>query len=180
MGFITPYASTTPLSGYAPAGLVYITSSTFSAASTVSVNGCFTATYENYRIVYQLATATGTVNLQIRMRAASSDDTSANYAMQYVDGSGSGSAGMARTLTATAGVIGGAGTTGSWGAIEVLRPQIAAATYMTSLVGVSVASPSVTIYSLGHNVSTAYDGFTIYPASSTITGSLAVYGYRKA
>ena len=162
-----------------PAGLVYITSSTFSAASTVSVNGCFTATYENYRIVLYLSVATGTVLMQMRMRASASDDSSANYANQNLDVGGTTST-ATRTTAATSMSVAYTSTSGGWGAIDVFRPQLAAPTYMVSLSGVAVGNPGVELFSGGHNVSTAYDGFTIYPASSTITGSLAVYGYRKA
>jgi hypothetical protein len=31
-----------------------------------------------------------------------------------------------------------------------------------------------------HTVASPFDGFTVYPGSGTITGSLYVYGYRKA
>ena len=30
------------------------------------------------------------------------------------------------------------------------------------------------------DVGTAFDGFTVYPSSGTMTGTIYVYGYRKA
>jgi hypothetical protein len=34
-------------------------------------------------------------------------------------------------------------------------------------------------YGLGLNVTTSYTGFTIFPSSGTITGSISVFGYAK-
>jgi hypothetical protein len=31
-----------------------------------------------------------------------------------------------------------------------------------------------------HTQATSYDGFTVFPASGTITGKIFVYGYQKA
>ena len=67
---------------------------TFSAATTISVNGVFTATYDNYRMVWESSLAASEDSLQIRMRLAGTDNSSANYTFQYLfaDGASTGQA----------------------------------------------------------------------------------------
>lgn len=157
-------------------GLAHIATSTFSAASTVSVNNCFTSTYQNYRIVLFTTTATGTVTINYRMRVGGVDDTSANYHSQYVDASSTTVSG-ARSASQTTGSIAGSATTTGWGVIDILRPAEAATTRLVSQTALGESALTLTLYSSAHTVSTAYDGITIYPASSTITGTVRVYGY---
>ena len=57
---------------------------TFTAATTVSVNGCFTSSYDNYLIVMRMKASSGNPNIQVRMRASGSDATGSNYTRQYL------------------------------------------------------------------------------------------------
>ena len=50
-------------------GLVYVAGTAFSAASSVSVNNCFTSTYDNYRIMMRI-TNSAAVNMQWRVRGS--------------------------------------------------------------------------------------------------------------
>jgi hypothetical protein len=162
----------------AATGLVLVATSSFSAASSVSVNECFTSSYTNYRILlYGTSTIVDAINL--RMRLAGTDDTSANYASQYLDANSTSLVG-ARAAGATSASIGVGETAGFWCSIDIYQPALAVATYFTSAATRSVTTPIIRDHAGGHNVATAYDGFTIYPTSGTITGVLAIYGYRKA
>jgi hypothetical protein len=151
---------------------------TFTGVTSVSLNGCFTSTFSNYRIVFFSSTASGAVDLKARMRAAGTDDSSANYAYQFLDGSAT-SGTAARTTGQTSATLGSSSTTGGWVSIDVFRPQTAAPTTFSSLSAFTFAAPSVTIYSAGHNVSTSYDGITLFPGSSNFTGTVSVYGYSN-
>jgi hypothetical protein len=65
--------------------------------------------------------------------------------------------------------------------IEIQNPQLAVATsYQTAnnyWDGSNVYGRST---NGNHIATTSYDGFTIYPNSSTMTGTVSVYGYRSA
>jgi hypothetical protein len=43
----------------------------------------------------------------------------------------------------------------------------------------SDGTPLLRTASAAHNLATAYDGFTFYPAAGTITGTVRVYGYTN-
>jgi hypothetical protein len=52
---------------------------TFSAASSISINGCFSSTYDNYRIVFYNSVPTSSSQSRIRFRRSNADITSSNY-----------------------------------------------------------------------------------------------------
>jgi hypothetical protein len=163
-----------------PSGVVNGTLSggevSFSAAATLSVNGCFNSTYDSYRIVTQLAQTVDTT-ISLRMRVSGSDASGANYDTQLSIMSGTGIT-NARTLSATSGYIGYA-STDHFSTIDMHSPALAAITYYFSNV---VYGPGIsTVLVAGrHTPTTAYDGFTIIPGSGTITGKLRVYGLKKS
>jgi hypothetical protein len=39
---------------------------------------------------------------------------------------------------------------------------------------------TLAVQSAAHDVATAYDGFTIFPSSGTIAGTIRVYGYKNS
>jgi hypothetical protein len=52
---------------------------TFSGASSVSLNGCFSSSYENYRVVVRVTNNSADTDLFIRLRNTSNTDITANY-----------------------------------------------------------------------------------------------------
>jgi hypothetical protein len=149
---------------------------TFTAATSVSVNGCFTATYSNYRIVMSAVSAAGAIDVNMRLRAAGTDASgAATYSRQYL---------TAFNTTATAGTAATtfwhpfyANTVAGFAAVELENPATAVTTRFTAFGGAEVG---VLITSGYHTAATAYDGFTLYPGSSSITGTLHIYGYRNS
>ena len=160
------------------AGLDLITTQSFSAVSSVSINNCFSGDYDNYRVLVFSTTASGAVDLRFRMRTGGADDTSANYSNQFLDGTNT-TVSAARLTGQTLGVIGSSSTSGGWVSIDVYRPFIAAATCLSSVSAFGATGPGATIYSAAHNVATSYSSITFLPGSSTLTGSVSVYGYKK-
>lgn len=156
-------------------GYKLITSASPSAASTVNINDCFSATFDHYMIVWRLSTAAGSVALRARMRVSGSDDTSSNYAAQYDYASGS-FAGAAAESAQTSFYLGYVATTIGWGVTHLFTPHDAVPTLLVTSSAIAVAAPQVFTVAGGHNVSTSYTGITLYPASSTITGTIRVYG----
>jgi len=159
------------------AGLTLIASESFSAVSSVSVNGCFTATYQNYKIVSVLA-GTASVALSLRLRVGGADDSTANsYVVQdfFASGTSTGAARTTSNLWRVAGTETNLGMTVAY----LSDPAAAVRTTVMSTSNRPISGAAVEFYFGSHNQSTAYDGFTLFPASGTITGVVRVYGLRN-
>lgn len=150
---------------------------TFTGTSTISLNGIFTATYNAYRIVIEaLPSVNG--SLRGRLRAAGTDNSSANYA--YAAPQISYSAG---TLTANAYgatdplVTFGQNTTANASTLFLDIAGAFSASIRTNWAS-RMSSASFTDICGGQlTVSTSYDGITFFPASGTFTGTVTAYGY---
>jgi hypothetical protein len=156
------------------AGMDLITSQSFTAASAVNVNNCFTSTYQNYRIVVSGRPST-TNNVQFRWRVSGTDVTASNYA--YIrNGS--------RTTGANACDIGkwdmpDAGNTTLGNSVDVYRPLD---NKYPSFAGIGFSGESfVTFETIAaqYRAAISPDGFTIFASTGTFTGTLRVYGYRN-
>jgi hypothetical protein len=158
----------------------------FSAATSVSLNGIFNSTYENYRIVLNITTTSADTTATMKLRVANSDDstTSYSYARNIVNRAGSAGAEAASDVS-TGWVIGQAdsanqkhwmGTT-----IDMLMPFLTQVTAFNQ-VGTFLSTAAVFFGTAGggiHFADTSYDGFSIISSSGTITGTVSVYGYNK-
>ncbi len=51
----------------------------FTSASSISLNGIFSSTYQNYKVLFQVTAPTSGVDLTLRLRASGSDLTGASY-----------------------------------------------------------------------------------------------------
>jgi hypothetical protein len=168
-----------PLDSIKPA-FVLVASQSFSVAASVSVNDCFAATYDNYLIVSGgISFSASDVTLNARLRVAAADSSAATYA--YASLYAGSTVGVRQSKTGTAFDLGSA-TTGfsSPLSLSIGSPAIAAQTVISAsgmFNGLATA--------FGHWVvgaftgTTAFDGFTLYPASGTITGTVRVYGYTN-
>ena len=142
--------------------------------STVAVTGAFSADYDTYRITYTggSASVSGTdLNFQLTGATGSNYETVLFYA-----GFGASAVSCAST---TAGAFAWAGqgvSNGNTMMVDVLKPFMAEPTRYSSQFwagGVGWAQGR-------HTLATSYTGFTIFPASGTITGgTISVYGYKK-
>jgi len=163
-------------------GLVHIATESFSAVSSVSINGCFTSAYKDYLIRANFSAASGSPLLSIRMRASGSDESSSDYHRQRYTVSDTSLTGE-RLSSQTSATLTFARTNIQAFDITITNPQVAKLTNIyTSIVinysGGDVTLPTVELYGNVLNNTTGYDGFTVFPASSTITGTLRVYGYK--
>jgi len=61
-----------------PMGLVHLNTTSFSGVATQSINNVFSAQYDNYKILIDVSKST-TSFLQLRWRAAGTDNTTTNY-----------------------------------------------------------------------------------------------------
>jgi hypothetical protein len=165
--------STATLTG---AGMDLITTQSFSAVSSVSINNCFTSSYENYCILVK-ALPSATSGIQFRYRA-SGVDAATSYTYAYV-ANDSGTSSVV-TGTANQAEIDFISTSSVRRfLINCFEPNVAAVT--VSLTQFHNYSGRSGFVANRHDIGSAvHDGITIFPSSGTITGNIRVYGYRNS
>ena len=165
-------------------GLVHIvTADTGGAVSSFSVNDCFSATFNTYKIILDLASSTGSGGLNLRLRVGGADTTTGIYKRQVLNtDNASNSALRSTTLTAWDSVwIADTTTKNSYphNNFEIYRPF---ETVTTTGHRTSMQDPDGNIemnhavYGIGNTLS--YTGFTLIPASGTINGTATVLGIK--
>jgi hypothetical protein len=164
----------------AAGGLTLITSESFSAVSSVSVNGCFTSTYDNYQVIVTAVGSSATVvAFNYRVRASSTDLTANEYI--YAGTNVTNAAGPNRDYLAatSSGLFGVIANYQSLASITMAYPQDAKNTVMHSQYsGAGTSSAQYGVFQGLVTNTNAYDGITIYPASGTISGELRIYGLK--
>lgn len=163
------------------AGLVKISTTTFSAVSSIALpNNTFSSTYTNYRIVFNHVGTTDN-NFRMRMRASGTDNTSSAYYWVLTGQRDTGGNYQYNGTGETSAFIQNISTQKRQHLIfDICRPFEAEETSMT---GKCISSDSTSALFLNttmfHAVNTSYDSANFYPASGTITGTVTVYGYAK-
>lgn len=162
-------------------GLVHIATETFSAVSSVSVDGVFTAEYENYQIILSPFQISSLDETRLRLRSSGTDDSSTNYYVQQISGSGSSANASQRISQTSLDLFAATASPTQWHRIHVFQPQTSNATSFefTHLRGTT--APIVYLGAGVHDVSASFDGFSLIPDSpDTITGTIRVYGYANS
>jgi hypothetical protein len=159
----------------------FITSTTFSAQSSVSIDNCFSADYNNYLIMRNLSATLANQGITIRLRASGSDDSGTNYRRQYIFASST-TITPSRSTGATGFAAGlGQTETSSFGfSMTLIHNPFNAARTTTWNNQSYDAGGNIELASMvwGHDLTTSYDGFTALVPSGTMTGSLYVYGWK--
>jgi hypothetical protein len=160
-------------------GMDLINTTTFSAASSVSVNNVFTNTYANYRIVISALQSVSASGITLRLRAGGSDTTT-NYYYSFVYNVGV-NTWVGSNGTGSMGNALGAGTTPSGSSIDIYSPQRSEITTSLAsyLAQYGAMAPTVAFSGGTQLSSTQFDGFTLIPGSGTISGTVRVYGYHN-
>jgi hypothetical protein len=167
----------------ADAGLVFITSSSFSAVSSVSVNNCFTGTYKSYRVIINALSSANTT-AKLRYRASGTDNSDAQY--QQADFR----------------ISSGNTTAQTWGGLTANQIELTnTKTNLPHFLILDISYPATTdptrailngqvswngvsdcelmLSGTRHNVASAFDGFSYFMGSGTTTGTVEIYGYRS-
>lgn len=156
---------------------------TFSAASSVSLNGCFSSTYDNYRILLNITSASASAILTMKMRASGTDTSGTSYRSQLIKAtttSVSGAANVSGTDDWYVATTQSAFSEATFFSMDILSPNLAAYTKFHNQGGYYDSSTNPALeYNYGFlSNSTQYDGFSII-SSGTITGTIRVYGYKN-
>lgn len=163
-------------------GMILTGSASPSVVSTISINNCFSSTYENYRIVGSFTATSGTGGINARLRA-SGTDTTTNYTSQNTEGYSSSVVTTFNYVGTDEWYIGDIGSNLATSfAYDIYRPQTAQKTsYSGTGLYVSTAGTLITQMVAGvQSATTQFDGITIYTTSPNITGTIRVYGYANS
>jgi len=161
-------------------GIVKITDVSFSGVSTVSVNNCFSSTYDNYLVLFYASSAAAVGgNVNLRFRVSGSDNTDSTYKRQLIAATDTTVAGARSTTTSI--MVGGMDSTDNANVLTltVFRPYIAVQTSVLSQALMPADGSYMQVSSGYFDNTTVFDGFTLFPNTSTFTGTLRVYGYRN-
>ena len=154
---------------------------TFSSCNTLSLNGVFTSSYDNYMIVTRGKSATSYPYSYIRLRVNGVDNsTASSYVSQYLNSSstsvGAGRLTDTRTSEAFYASLEGGATVFFFG------PNLAQPTAFRSVTTVGDGAAAWTNWDVAstHNQSTAYDGFSIVmQGTHSASGLITVYGFNQ-
>jgi hypothetical protein len=163
--------------------LTLISSTTFTSSSAHNVNDVFSTTYQNYLVQINMDAPSATGYNQLRLRVGGADNTTSNYFWSGIynvsnNTTPSGEGGAAQSSFTYAYVESAATAQMT---INICNPFETKATTYTNTSARTNGSQSIIYYNGGaFNATTSFTGFTLFPASGTITGKVRVYGYSNA
>lgn len=158
----------------------------FTAASSVSIDNCFSETYRHYLILRNFSGSIADQAIRFRLRSSGSDATAFDYRIQVLIGNSTSVTAVRSlpgdSLSSWSNALGHTETT-SCGFVKLnvsypFQSEITSANSIFSLDADGSISGYNSVFS--HDLTTSYDGFTAFPASGTITGSITVYGLRES
>jgi hypothetical protein len=161
-------------------GLTLINTTSFSAVASQNITGVFSATYNSYRIMFNLVGTTATErDLNFRLLLATTPNSATNYRFQEFVATGA-SPVTTRTTGATSWTVGRASNAGKFAQyLDIFYPFETQNTQALSFAA-NAPTGNITLInkSYGLDVTTSYDGFQILPSADNITGSVSTYGYN--
>lgn len=166
----------------ANAGLVYIAETTFSGAANPFINGCFSSTYQNYRILISISPST-TTNLRFRLRYGTSTTENGLVYDRFGFSVVSGVLTNETTTNETSWWLGDMYNTTQTPLVahfDLFNPNIANVHTNSLSMTWSSNSGRMLIAPIRVETNTQYTGCELYGDSGTLTGSMRVYGYRQA
>jgi len=156
-------------------GLTLISATTVgTTVASVTVSNAFSATYDNYKVVYTGGVASTAVDLAITLGATT---TNYYFVFGYIPYGGA-IAAISVNNGASWAYAGGANTALTFINCDIFRPFASDETLITS----NGANANNGNFGGGYlNNTTSYTAFTITPSSGTLTGgTIRVYGYQNS
>jgi hypothetical protein len=163
-------------------GLTLLSTTSFSGVTSQSFNNVFSTTYDYYKVIFNGNTASNS-DINLRMRVAGVDNSSAIYNRQFLEANNTTIVG-ARSNSQTSIQIGGTGANvGDYDnliTLEIGRPFVATQTsFISNVLEVRSGTGTLTrMFTGAHASLTSFDGFTLI-AGSNMTASVSVFGYNK-
>jgi hypothetical protein len=161
-------------------GLIKIVDQSFTSASAVSVNNCFSSTYKNYKIILNFSAQSDSHEIRLRLRASGSDSTATSYSYKVMASSSAEDAvwsSQARGRTQNIAIIYTNASRIRSGYIEIQNPQQSLKTFLEYHFSNDLGD--VGLGSSAFDATTSFDGFSIIASAGNFTGTLIIYGYRN-
>ena len=149
----------------------------FSSATSLSLNGVFTAAYDNYMIGIRYTGSVNNVEFFARFRATTDNSTANSYVYQHLTAVST-TVNALRT-TSNQARFGNTQTDRNGLTVYVYGPYLAQPTAYRGVSAYAFDGATIVEWAGTHNQSTSYDGLTIYPGSGNFTGLITVYGYAQ-
>jgi hypothetical protein len=153
---------------------------TFTGASSISLNGVFSATYNNYCFKFSTSAVSTTNNISLRLRAAGSDVTTSTYtSSSLISSDNTASAGYQTETSWNMIISTRTANPNSILNVELQNPFLAVSTlYQTRSWHVSNAQSYLQYLNGGfQSGATSFDGMSIVCSTGNIDGLVSVYGY---
>jgi hypothetical protein len=149
-----------------------------SAVSSVTVSGCFSSLYDNYRIIYAggIGSSSGT-DIKMTLGATA---TGYYYGIVYNTYASATPAGLSAQNTTSWPYVGTISGNNTLANVDLLNPNLAKYTTVSCLYVASSTSGAAGAFNGLLADTTQYTAFTFTPTAGTITGgTIRVYGYRN-
>lgn len=161
--------------------LVRITTASFSSATAASVDSVFSSTYDNYLILLNVQTTSGSNAMNLRFRTSGSDNTTSNYGsgwMYQAFGSGGASGNLGSAAGTNLAYIQDITGNPTSNVMTVFNPYATQNTFASWSVvqGNNYRSTG----GLEFDATTSFDGISFLCAAGTFGGTISVYGYKKS
>lgn len=148
----------------------------FTTVTSVSMNGVFSSTYDAYRMIVEITSATAAAALNARFRTAGTDSAT-GYGREKLEGDGASAS--ANSLVAQTEVqLANSSASGNFVTVDMYAPFLTRLTAVNSLHS-DRNGTRAGIFGGYHSVASSYDGLTLLPSTGTITGTARIYGYRN-
>jgi hypothetical protein len=156
---------------------------TFSAVTSLQLNGVFSSTYDHYKAIIMIdsSTSTGHGNLQYRYGTSGTPNSNTNYnnkgyyidtTIGVLDQSGAGKISFGYLEFSPS------ATTGTkFSVIEIFNPFETKQTY--SIAQGMGNQTRATLASVLFDLTTSFTDFYVFPNSNAINGTAFIYGFRK-
>jgi hypothetical protein len=155
----------------------------FSSASSISLNSCFSSTYDSYKIMFNVTSASANNYPILRLRASGTDNSSSNYNFGIIERNTTNTTVTGYTgSSSTSFQLGYCLTAGASNTVDLFSPF--ATDYTSYLMTGTTKNATVSSANYGEwknggtSVTTSYDGFSIIAGSGTLTGTIRIYGYK--
>lgn len=153
---------------------------TFSGVTSLSLNGVFSADFDNYVISFQaLGVSVGSnPTVGLRYRTSGSDASGTDYTWQNLRANSTTVNGNRYTSQTYVGIGDITDDSHNGFVAHLYGPALAQPTASRSVLAWGLNNATIDDKAGTHSLSTSYDGFTIFVGVSSMTGYLQVYGLR--
>jgi hypothetical protein len=162
----------------ASSGLDLISTTSFSAVSSHSINDVFSTTYDNYLILIKGDASAASADLTFRLRVGGADASGASdyYRPALYNAQNSSTVANIGGPATSSGYL-GFSSSDEWATFTTFfNPFLAKPTFSTFQ---NYGANYQLWGGSRHGLSTSYTGITLIVGTGTITGEVSIYGYRK-